>query len=125
MVRPEIIEWDKPFLQFKNLRHPLIGKSVKEVKPNDVIIGGDGPTTMLITGQNMGGKSTLLRQVWCAVILAWVGSFVPAESARMTLVDRIFTRIGANDSIIDGKSTFFKEMEETKAIVEQATSRSL
>ena len=125
MVRPEIINSEKPFMEFKSLRHPLVSRTIKNFQPNDIIVGGDDPSTILITGQNMGGKSTLLRQVWLAVVLAWVGCYVPAKSAKITLVDRIFTRIGANDSIIDGKSTFFKEMEETKSIVEQATSRSL
>ena len=73
----------------------------------------------------MGGKSTLLRQTCIAVLLCQIGCFVPADSCRMTLVDRIFTRIGANDRLIENKSTFFVEMEETKTIVEQATEHSL
>jgi DNA mismatch repair protein MSH6 len=73
----------------------------------------------------MGGKSTLLRQTCLAVILAQIGCFVPAERCLLTPVDRIFTRIGAFDNILEGKSTFFVEMEETKAILEKATSNSL
>ena len=80
---------------------------------------------MLVTGPNMGGKSTLLRQTCLAVILAQMGSFVPAESCTMTPVDKVFTRIGAQDRILEGKSTFYVEMEETKAILNQATRNSL
>ena len=73
----------------------------------------------------MGGKSTLLRQTCLAVILAQIGCFVPAESLSLTPVDRIFTRIGASDRILEGKSTFFVEMEETCSVIKQATRRSL
>ena len=73
----------------------------------------------------MGGKSTLLRQTCIAVILAQIGSFVPAKTCELTPVDRIFTRIGASDRILEGKSTFYVEMEETKTILKFATSRSL
>jgi DNA mismatch repair protein MSH6 len=73
----------------------------------------------------MGGKSTLLRQTAMAVILAQIGCFVPAESMTLTTVDRVFTRIGASDRILEGKSTFYVEMEETKNIIQFATPRSL
>ena len=76
-------------------------------------------------GANMGGKSTLLRQTAIAVILAQIGCYVPAGSCELTPVDRIFTRIGASDRILEGKSTFFVEMEETKNVLQFATNRSL
>ena len=72
---------------------------------------------LLVTGPNMGGKSTLLRQTCLAVVLAQIGCFVPADSMKLTPVDRIFTRIGASDRILEGKSTFFVEMEETCSII--------
>jgi len=89
--------------------------------PNDTVLGGGVPSAMLLTGPNMGGKSTLLRQSCLAVILAQIGSMVPAESMVLTPVDKIFTRIGAEDRLTEGKSTFFIEMEETKTILDNAT----
>lgn len=80
---------------------------------------------MLLTGPNMGGKSTILRTVCTLAILAQIGCYVPAEMYDCDLVDRIFTRIGASDKLELGKSTFFIEMEETKSVLEHATSRSL
>ena len=79
----------------------------------------------MLTGPNMGGKSTLLRQTCLAVIIAQIGCYVPAERCAMTLVDKIFTRIGASDKLLENKSTFFIEMEETKAILDKATQNSL
>jgi DNA mismatch repair protein MSH6 len=129
MVKPEIIsksEPSKPWIQIKGLRHPWVENNLSsKFIPNDICIGGDEPLVHLITGPNMGGKSTLLRQTWIAVILCQIGWYVPAQKWKMTLTDRIFTRIGANDRIMEHKSTFFVEMEETKAIVEQATPHSL
>ena len=128
MVKPTVLsssEPHRPCINIEGLRHPCVEKTVKKFVPNDVKLGGDDPLVHLITGPNMGGKSTLLRQTCVAVILCQVGCFVPAESCEMTLVDRIFTRIGANDRIMENKSTFFVEMEETKSIVEQATPHSL
>jgi DNA mismatch repair protein MutS len=92
--------------------------------PNDVIFE-EGERVRLITGPNMSGKSTLIRQVALIVLLAQVGSFVPASSARLGLVDRIFTRIGAQDEIHSGQSTFMVEMVETANILHHATPRSL
>ena len=80
---------------------------------------------LLITGPNMGGKSTYLRQTCIAAIMAQIGCFVPAEKCEMSVVDRVFTRIGASDRILENKSTFFVEMEETSNIIKQATKRSL
>ena len=80
---------------------------------------------LLITGPNMGGKSTYLRQTCIAAIMAQIGCFVPAEKCEMSVVDRVFTRIGASDRILENKSTFFVELEETKAILDQSTKDSL
>ncbi len=80
---------------------------------------------MLLTGPNMGGKSTLLRTACLMVILAQTGCYVPADSYRCDIVDRIFTRIGASDKLEEGKSTFFIEMEETKSILQYGTSKSI
>lgn len=80
---------------------------------------------MLLTGPNMGGKSTILRTACCLAILAQVGCYVPAEDYNCEVIDRIFTRIGASDKLELGKSTFFIEMEETKSVIEHGSSRSL
>jgi len=93
--------------------------------PNDCALDGDAEQIWLITGPNMGGKSTFLRQVGLAVYLAQVGSYVPAAAATIGLADRIFTRVGASDQIARGASTFFVEMEETATILRQATDQSL
>ncbi len=93
--------------------------------PNDINLGGDQPATVLLTGPNMGGKSTTLRQAGLAVVLAQVGSYVFADGCTMTPVDRIFTRIGANDDIVGGESTFMVELSETSTILKSATKNSL
>jgi len=111
-------------------RHPVIeqqdgaGGSDRFV-PNDLYLNGTTHNIMLLTGPNMGGKSTYLRQTALIVILAQMGSFVPARSARLSLVDRVFTRIGASDNLARGRSTFMVEMTETAAILHTATARSL
>jgi DNA mismatch repair protein MutS len=111
-------------------RHPVIeqqelaGGSERFV-PNDLFLNPTTHTILVLTGPNMGGKSTCLRQAALIVILAHIGSFVPARSARMGIVDRIFTRIGASDNLARGRSTFMVEMTETAAILHTATSRSL
>jgi len=104
--------------------HPLL-KETKSVVCNDVNLGGAHPLGMILFGANSGGKSTLLRQVALSVILAQIGCFVPASKMMLTLVDRVFTRIGANDSIMSGHSTFALEMEETSIILQHASSNSL
>ncbi|HEY4764453.1 MAG TPA: DNA mismatch repair protein MutS [Candidatus Sulfotelmatobacter sp.] len=93
--------------------------------PNDLYLNGTTHNIMLLTGPNMGGKSTYLRQTALIVILAQMGSFVPARSARLSVVDRVFTRIGASDNLARGRSTFMVEMTETAAILHTATARSL
>ena len=93
--------------------------------PNDLYLNATTHTILLLTGPNMGGKSTYLRQTALIVILAQMGSFVPARSARLSVVDRVFTRIGASDNLARGRSTFMVEMTETAAILHTATARSL
>ena len=93
--------------------------------PNDLHVHEDDNRFVVLTGPNMGGKSTYLRQAALLVILAQIGSFVPARSAELGIVDRIFTRIGAGDDLASGQSTFFVEMAETAAILRRATNRSL
>jgi DNA mismatch repair protein MutS len=93
--------------------------------PNDLYLNSTSHTVLVLTGPNMGGKSTYLRQAALTVILAQMGSFVPARSARLGIVDRVFTRIGASDNLARGRSTFMVEMTETAAILNTATPRSL
>lgn len=93
--------------------------------PNDTKLQGSGERLQLITGPNMGGKSTYLRQVALITLLSHIGSFVPAESAKISLTDRIFTRVGASDNLVRGQSTFMVEMQETANILANATNKSL
>ena len=93
--------------------------------PNDIALGGDGASLMMLTGPNMAGKSTFIRQVALISLMAQIGCFVPAESARLSLVDRIFTRVGLQDDLATGQSTFMVEMVETAAILRHATPKSL
>ena len=111
-------------------RHPVIEQLeisgvADRFVPNDLFLNGTTHSILLITGPNMGGKSTYLRQAALIVLMAQMGSFVPARSARLGLVDRIFTRIGAADNLARGRSTFMVEMTETAAILNTATPRSL
>jgi DNA mismatch repair protein MutS len=129
-VRPKIVE--EPVIEAVAGRHPVIEQWMEEMRegrfiPNDLYMNaaGEGPSLLLITGPNMGGKSTYLRQAAMLVLLAQMGSFVPAESLRFGLVDRIYTRIGASDNVARGRSTFMVEMTETATILNTATKRSL
>jgi len=129
-VRPTIVE--EPVIEAVAGRHPVIEQWMEETREgrfiaNDLFLdaGSDGPSLLLITGPNMGGKSTYLRQAAMLVLLAQMGSFVPAESLRFGLVDRIYTRIGASDNVARGRSTFMVEMTETATILNTATNRSL
>jgi DNA mismatch repair protein MutS len=111
-------------------RHPVIEQQdlsgvADRFVPNDLFLNGTTHSVLVITGPNMGGKSTYLRQVALIVLMAQMGSFVPARSARLGLVDRIFTRIGASDNLARGRSTFMVEMTETAAILNTARPRSL
>ncbi len=123
-TRPEVC--DEDLLDIREGRHPVVEKTLRGERfiPNDAEFE-DGERVRIITGPNMSGKSTYLRQVALIVLMAQVGSFVPAQSARIGLVDRIFTRIGAQDEIHSGQSTFMVEMVETANILHHATPRSL
>ena len=116
----EIIEGRHPVIE----QQELAGGNERFV-PNDLFLNATTHTILLLTGPNMGGKSTYLRQAALIVILAQMGSFVPARSARLSVVDRVFTRIGASDNLARGRSTFMVEMTETAAILHTATPRSL
>ena len=131
ICRPEIVENDFSFIDFKQLKHPcfLPGSGIlssKDFIPNDIALGIDNKNSIgLLTGANAAGKSTLLRMTCIATIMAQIGCFLPAESARLTPVDSIMTRLGANDNIMQGKSTFYVELLETKKMLDNATPRSL
>ena len=108
-------------------RHPVVEAVLKDslFVPNDTDLGADDNQVAIITGPNMAGKSTYMRQVALIVLMAQMGSFVPARSAKIGLVDRVFTRIGASDDLASGQSTFMVEMAEVASILKYATSRSL
>ena len=115
-------------IDIKNGRHPVIESflnSSNEFIPNDLIIGQKNNLVQIITGPNMSGKSTYIRQLALIIILAQIGSFVPAESANISIVDKIFTRIGASDNLYKGESTFMVEMKEVNNILRHATKDSL
>ena len=108
-------------------RHPVVEQMLKNTLfvPNDTVLGADGCRAAIITGPNMAGKSTYMRQVALIVLMAQMGSFVPASSARIGIVDKLFTRIGASDDLASGQSTFMVEMNEVADILKNATPRSL
>ena len=123
-VRPEVSE--EPVLQIVNGRHPIVEKNLKNsFIPNDVTMDVDDNRLLIVTGPNMAGKSTYMRQVALITLMMHIGSFVPADSAKIGIVDRIFTRIGASDSLASGQSTFMVEMSEMANIVNNATKDSL
>lgn len=123
-VRPELVA--ESVIEIRGGRHPVVENRLRDEPfvPNDVTLTPD-ELVHVITGPNMSGKSTFLRQVALIVLMAQIGSFVPAESARLGIVDRIFTRIGAEDAISAGQSTFMVEMVETANILHHCTPRSL
>jgi len=123
--RPEVDLSDS--LQIEAGRHPVVEQVLKNqlFVPNDTSLGKDPCRVAIITGPNMAGKSTYMRQVALIVLMAQMGSFVPARSARVGVVDRLFTRIGASDDLASGQSTFMVEMQEVSDILKRATSRSL
>jgi DNA mismatch repair protein MutS len=120
--KPEITEEFE--IQIINGRHPVIEQIEAQYIPNDIFIGKEN-RTMIITGPNMAGKSTVLRQVALIILLAQIGCFVPATRACVSIVDRIFCRVGAHDDLTRGQSTFMVEMNETAAILNNATENSL
>ena len=115
---------DEPCIAIEQGRHPVVEKTIERFIANDCQLNADR-RLLLITGPNMGGKSTYMRQVALIVLLAYVGSFVPASSATIGPIDRIFTRIGAADDLAGGRSTFMVEMTESAAILNGATENSL
>ena len=123
-VRPEVTAGST--IELEASRHPVVERMMAREAfiPNDVRLD-EGGRVILLTGPNMAGKSTLLRQVGLCVLLAQVGSFVPARRAVIGVVDRLFTRVGASDNLVRGQSTFMVEMSETSAILHGATARSL
>ncbi|MEA3204873.1 MAG: mismatch repair protein MutS, partial [Verrucomicrobiota bacterium] len=124
-ARPALTDGTR--IHIRDGRHPVLDQNVTEEKfvPNDCLLDGTENRLLLITGPNMAGKSTFIRQVALIVLMAQIGSFVPAGSAEIGLVDRIFTRVGASDDLSRGQSTFMVEMNETANIVNNATERSL
>jgi DNA mismatch repair protein MutS len=125
-VRPEIN--DSLIIDIKDGRHPVIEKQLpagETYVPNDVYLDNEAQQILIITGPNMAGKSALLRQTALIVLLSQVGCFVPAASARIGLVDKIFTRVGASDNLSRGESTFMVEMTETASILNNLSNRSL
>ncbi|HKW76126.1 MAG TPA: DNA mismatch repair protein MutS, partial [Terriglobales bacterium] len=128
--RPQLHESDASEFEIIESRHPVLelGEltgSTDRFVPNDLYLNSGTHSILLITGPNMGGKSTYLRQTALIVLMAQMGGFVPARSARLPVTDRIFTRIGASDNLARGRSTFMVEMTETAAILNTATPRSL
>jgi DNA mismatch repair protein MutS len=124
-VRPTLS--DEPILHVKDGRHPVLDQTLPPgtFVPNDVLLGGGEGMFILITGPNMAGKSTYIRQVALLVLLAQIGSYVPAKSAVVGIADRIFTRVGASDELSRGQSTFMVEMTEAANILNNATAKSL
>lgn len=125
-IRPGINDTD--IIDIKNGRHPVIEKQLPPDQPfiaNDVYLDNESQQIMIITGPNMAGKSALLRQTALITLMAQIGSYVPAESAKIGLVDKIFTRVGASDNISQGESTFMVEMNEASNILNNLSDRSL
>jgi DNA mismatch repair protein MutS len=123
-VRPQV---DDSFdLDIAGGRHPVVERMMARDRfiPNDIVLRRDA-RMIILTGPNMSGKSTVLRQIGLIVLMAQAGSFVPAAHARIGVVDRLFTRVGASDNLVRGQSTFMVEMSETSAILHQASDRSL
>jgi len=120
-VRPQLIPQNS--IQIRNGRHPVVEQIESSFVPNDINLNPG--EMMIITGPNMSGKSTVMRQVALIVLLAQMGSFVPADEAVLGIVDRIFTRVGAYDDLSSGQSTFMVEMSETASLLNNATEKSL
>ncbi len=124
-VRPQIVDSNQPMI-IKDGRHPVVEVISKErFISNDILLDEDENRTMILTGPNMAGKSTYMRQTAIIAIMAHLGSFVPAKSAQVPLIDRVFTRVGASDNLISDQSTFMVEMIEVASILQNATKNSL
>ncbi|KAF2755000.1 DNA mismatch repair protein Msh6 [Pseudovirgaria hyperparasitica] len=123
--RPTFVEDQKAVLELEDLRHPCMLNTVSDFIPNTINLGGSQANISLLTGANAAGKSTILRQTCVAVILAQIGCYLPCSYARLTPIDRIMSRLGANDNIFAAQSTFFVELSETQKILSEATPRSL
>ncbi len=124
-VRPDLVAAGQA-MEISGGRHPVVERvSEEHFVPNDCFMDSSENRTLIITGPNMAGKSTYMRQVALIVLMAHIGSFVPARSAKIPLTDKIFTRIGASDSLISDQSTFMVEMNEVAAIIRNATANSL
>ncbi len=123
LVRPELL--DEKRIEIVDGRHPVVERVSKEVYVSNDCMMDEDTTTLLITGPNMSGKSTYMRQLAIIIIMAQIGSFVPAKSAKMPVFDKIFTRIGASDDLVSGESTFMVEMKEAKNAICNATRDSL
>nr|WJN24931.1 mismatch repair protein [Pseudozyma pruni] len=123
--RPELVDHETALVEFEELRHPCIAGDNVEFIPNDIRLGGKNDEVVILTGGNMAGKSTTARTSATAVILAQLGCRVPAASARLSPVDRIASRMGANDQIFRNNSTFMVEMLEASRIINECTPRSL
>ncbi|MFN8057591.1 MAG: DNA mismatch repair protein MutS [Vicinamibacterales bacterium] len=122
-TKPHLHDGDD--LSLVEARHPVVETLSRDpFVPNDVVLNGSTHQLVLLTGPNMGGKSTFLRQTALTLLLAQIGSFVPAKQAKLPIVDRIFARVGASDNIARGQSTFMVEMQETARILHTATARS-
>ena len=122
LTRPEFVA--EPGIAIRGGRHPVVERQVESFVPNDVALAGDR-RLLIVTGPNMGGKSTYMRQTAIVALLAYCGMFVPAESATLGPLDAIFTRIGAADDLAGGRSTFMVEMTEAAYILNRATPESL
>ena len=124
-IRPEIV--DSPVLEIHEGRHPTIEAlaTMHHFVANNLSFNGQNCSLICLTGPNMAGKSTYIRQIALLVIMAQMGSFIPAKAAKIGIVDKLFSRIGASDDLARGQSTFMVEMAETASILHQATDRSL
>lgn len=123
--RPVFVNDERTVIELEELRHPTMLTSVSDFIPNSIHLGGSARNVDLLTGANAAGKSTILRMTCIAVILAQIGCHLPCVSARLTPIDRIMSRLGAQDNIFAGHSTFMVELSETKKILSEATPRSL